>query len=157
MENFKKKLRRVSVGYSDTEFGVKVSISGWTFWGETWGSVGCLGWAGRCSSYRWAGASGHGWRDCWGVGRDWFVWSADSRLHLSTTSDPGRSAGFPGWLAQDRTLPPSPGESWKSSRPRPAGWCNLSLFALGRREKKVGGLFAETLTHFMAVDPSVWR
>lgn len=107
-----------------------------TFWGETWGSVGCLGWAGRCSSYRSGGASGRGWQDCLGAGRDWFVWSADSKPHLLTTSSPDKSAGFPGWLGRGPTLPPSPAASWKSSRLHPAGWCNPSPFALGETDRE---------------------
>lgn len=106
-----------------------------TFWGETWGSVRCLGWAERCSSCRSGDASGRDWKDCWGVGHDWFVWSADSKPHLLMTSSLDRSAGFPGWLEQGQRLPPSPAESWKFSQPHPAGWCNPFPFALGERDR----------------------
>lgn len=104
--------------------------------GETWGSVGCLGWARRCSSYRSRDASGRDWQDCLGAGHDWFAWSADSKPHPLMASSLDRSAGFPGWLAQGQTQPPSPAASWKSSGPHPAGWCNPFLFAL--RETEMG-------------------
>lgn len=116
-----------------------------TFWGETWGSVGCLGWARRCSSYRSGDASGHDWQDCWDAARDWFALSADSKPHLVMASSLDRSAGFPGWLAQGRKLLPSPAVSWKSSQPHPASSYNPFPFALGQRERERGNIYFNTI------------
>ena len=106
-----------------------------TFWDETWGSVKCLCWVRRCSSCMSGDASGHDSQDCWGVGHDWFAWSAGSKPRPLVTSSLDKSVEFLGWLAQGLTLPPSPVESWRSSQPHPAGWCNPFPFALEDRKE----------------------
>lgn len=116
-----------------------------TFWGGIWGSAGCLDLAGRCSSCRSAGASVSDWPDCWAGGRDWSVWSADSRPRPWVAAGPGRSAGCPGWSARGPTPTPSPAASWRSSQPRLAGWHSPSPFALrGKKEGREGRREGET-------------